>query len=149
MCKWFPLLFRQTRVAAEWLKTKMANDGHSVELLSGDLDSEHRLCAIERFRAGLEKVLIATNVASRGIDVPQVTLVINFDPPVDVDGQPDYEAYLHRIGRTGRFGSDGIAINLVDSDRAMDVYRALETHYGKPMVALDTDDLEAIERIQS
>lgn len=66
----------------------------------GELNVEQRIAVLDRFRAGLEKVLITTNVLSRGIDIEQVTLVINFDMPRDPD------AYLFRIGRTGRFGSE-------------------------------------------
>lgn len=83
---------------------KLVNDGHSVAVLSGELTVEQRLAVLDRFRAGLEKVLITTNVLSRGIDVEQVTIVVNFDLPVDQNGDADCETYLHRIGRTGRFG---------------------------------------------
>lgn len=72
--------------------------------MSGDLTVEQRLAVLDRFRAGLEKVLITTNVLSRGIDVEQVTIVVNFDLPMDANGKADCETYLHRIGRTGRFG---------------------------------------------
>lgn len=82
----------------------MSQDGHSVAVLSGDLTVEQRLAVLDRFRAGLEKVLITTNVLSRGIDVEQVTIVVNFDLPMDQHGRADCETYLHRIGRTGRFG---------------------------------------------
>lgn len=82
----------------------MSKDGHSVAVLSGELTVEQRLAVLDRFRAGLEKVLITTNVLSRGIDVEQVTIVVNFDLPVDQLGNADCETYLHRIGRTGRFG---------------------------------------------
>uniref|UniRef100_A0A6P4ECD4 DEAD-box helicase Dbp80-like n=1 Tax=Drosophila rhopaloa TaxID=1041015 RepID=A0A6P4ECD4_DRORH len=81
----------------------MTSDGHSVAVLSGDLTVEQRLAVLDRFRSGLEKVLITTNVLSRGIDIEQVTIVVNFDLPVDVRGNADCETYLHRIGRTGRF----------------------------------------------
>lgn len=94
----------QTRKAASWLAVKMTKDGHSVAVLSGELTVEQRLAVLDRFRAGLEKVLITTNVLSRGIDVEQVTIVVNFDLPVDQYGNADCETYLHRIGRTGRFG---------------------------------------------
>lgn len=63
------------------------------------------MAVLDRFRAGLEKVLITTNVLSRGIDVEQVTIVVNFDLPVDLEGKADCETYLYRIGRTGRFGT--------------------------------------------
>jgi ATP-dependent RNA helicase DDX19/DBP5 len=82
----------------------MAKEGHSVGVLSGELSVEQRLAVLDRFRAGLEKVLITTNVLSRGIDIEQVTIVVNFDLPVDQMGRADSETYLHRIGRTGRFG---------------------------------------------
>lgn len=65
---------------------------------------EQRIAALDRFRAGLEKVLITTNVLSRGIDIQQVTIVVNFDMPRDTHGGADCQTYLHRIGRTGRFG---------------------------------------------
>ena len=56
---------------------------------------------------GNEKILISTNVSARGIDVAQVTVVVNFDlPTIDKTGEPDYDTYLHRIGRTGRFGQE-------------------------------------------
>lgn len=82
----------------------MSTDGHAVGILSGDLTVEQRLAVLDRFRAGLEKVLITTNVLSRGIDVEQVTIVVNFDLPMDQNQKADCETYLHRIGRTGRFG---------------------------------------------
>lgn len=82
----------------------MTKDGHSVAILSGELTVEQRLSVLDRFRAGIEKVLITTNVLSRGIDVEQVTIVVNFDLPIDQFGNADCETYLHRIGRTGRFG---------------------------------------------
>lgn len=82
-----------------------------------------------RFREGKERVLVTTNVCARGIDVEQVTLVVNFDLPMTKvtqlslhfnqskkDRHADFETYIHRIGRTGRFGKSGVAINFV-SDR--------------------------------
>ena len=61
----------------------------------------------------------------------QVTVVVNFDLPVDVNGQADCETYLHRIGRTGRFGKKGLAINMVDGGRSMHVLQAIERHFGE------------------
>lgn len=103
-CFLYVFLSLQTRKTASWLAIKMTKDGHSVAVLSGELSVEQRLAVLDRFRAGLEKVLITTNVLSRGIDVEQVTIVVNFDLPVDQYGEADCETYLHRIGRTGRFG---------------------------------------------
>jgi superfamily II DNA/RNA helicase len=66
-----------------------------------------------------------------GIDVEQVTIVVNFDLPVDVTRKADCETYLHRIGRTGRFGKAGLAINLVDQE-TMALLKQIEEHFGKP-----------------
>ena len=66
-----------------------------------------------------------------GIDVEQVTVVVNFDLPVDMSGQADCETYLHRIGRTGRFGKTGLAINMIDGTRSMKVMEVIEKHFGK------------------
>uniref|UniRef100_A0A8C0YCF5 RNA helicase n=1 Tax=Cyprinus carpio carpio TaxID=630221 RepID=A0A8C0YCF5_CYPCA len=108
---------------------------------------EQRAAVIERFRDGKEKVLITTNVCARGIDVEQVSVVINFDLPLDKDGNPDNETYLHRIGRTGRFGKRGLAVNMVDSQRSMEILKTYERHFNKKIGRLDTDDLDEIEKI--
>lgn len=119
---------------------------------------EQRAAVIERFRDGKEKVLVTTNVCARGknpvpghhtrtgaafvliflpfnypigIDVEQVSVVINFDLPVDKDGNPDNETYLHRIGRTGRFGKRGLAINMVDSKMSMNILNKIQEHFSK------------------
>lgn len=141
------IIFCHTRKTASWLSEKMSKDGHSVAVLSGELTVEQRIAVLDRFRAGLEKVLITTNVLSRGIDVEQVTLVVNFDMPMDMDKKADCETYLHRIGRTGRFGKAGIAINLVDSALAMQICSDIEAHFGKKIHLLDIEDAEEIEKI--
>lgn len=143
------IIFCHTRKTAGWLSAKMSTDGHSVAVLSGNLTVEQRLAVLDRFRAGLEKVLITTNVLSRGIDVEQVTIVVNFDLPTDQQGRADCETYLHRIGRTGRFGKNGIAINLVDSDRSMAICRAIESHFQKRIHLLDAENSDEIEKIGS
>lgn len=61
----------------------------------------------------------------------QVTLVVNFDLPVDLSGRADNDTYLHRIGRSGRFGKRGFAVNLVDSQRSLDIIRQIESHFGE------------------
>ncbi|KAI4887931.1 hypothetical protein NFI96_022448 [Prochilodus magdalenae] len=147
------MIFCHTRRIAAWLAGQMSKEGHQVALLSGEMVVEQRAAVIERFREGKEKVLITTNVCARGkfintsIDVEQVSVVINFDLPLDKDGNPDNETYLHRIGRTGRFGKRGLAINMVDSDHSMGVLKAIEKHFNKKILKLDTDDLDEIEKI--
>ncbi|KAM6400300.1 ATP-dependent RNA helicase DDX25 [Rhynochetos jubatus] len=108
------IIFCQTRRNAEWLSVEMRQEGHQVALLTADLTVAQRANIIQRFREGKEKVLIATNVCARGIDVQQVTIVVNFSLPIDLSSQPDFETYLHRIGRTGRFGKKGIAFSMVE-----------------------------------
>ncbi|XP_011194870.1 DEAD-box helicase Dbp80 [Zeugodacus cucurbitae] len=141
------IIFCHTRKTAGWLAGKMSSDGHSVAVLSGDLTVEQRLAVLDRFRAGLEKVLITTNVLSRGIDIEQVTIVVNFDLPMDAKGNADCETYLHRIGRTGRFGKNGIAINLVDGEKSMTICKYIENHFKKTIQLLDTGNSDEIEKI--
>ncbi|XP_015601205.1 DEAD-box helicase Dbp80 isoform X1 [Cephus cinctus] len=141
------IIFCHTRKTASWLAEKMTKDGHAVAVLSGDLTVEQRIAVLDRFRAGLEKVLITTNVLARGIDVEQVTIVVNFDLPMDQNRQADCETYLHRIGRTGRFGKSGIAINLIDSSHAMQLCKDIEQHFGKKIQYLDAEDADEIEKI--
>merc|ERR1711959_206126 len=84
-------------------------------------DAKERDKVMDEFRNGVTKVLVATDVLARGIDVPSVTMVVNFDIPLMFSvgtnrhtGEANFEEYLHRVGRTGRFGQPGIAINLLN-----------------------------------
>ncbi len=86
--------------------------GVSVDMLSGDVNQNKRLAVLEDFRAGKIKVVVATDVAGRGIDIKGLEYVINFDFPYEA------EDYVHRIGRTGRAGSTGIAISFADEDES-------------------------------
>lgn len=141
----------QTRSTSNWLASKMSKDvgSNSVGVLNGDLAVEQRLAVLDRFREGLQKVLITTNVLSRGIDIEQVNIVVNFDLPINQEGKADCETYLHRIGRTGRFGKHGIAINLIDSEQTMKICMDIEKHFGKKIVLLDARDHDEIEKIGS
>uniref|UniRef100_A0A3P8WK78 RNA helicase n=1 Tax=Cynoglossus semilaevis TaxID=244447 RepID=A0A3P8WK78_CYNSE len=141
------MIFCQTRRMASWLATQMTKEGHQVALLSGEMTVEQRAAVIDRFRNGKEKVLVTTNVCSRGIDVEQVSLVVNFDLPVDMAGDADNETYLHRIGRTGRFGRRGFAVNMIDSERSMDVIQQIQMHFNRKITKLDTSNLEEMERL--
>jgi len=143
------IIFCHTRKNAAWLVEKMTKDGHAVALLSGELTVEERIQVLDRFREGNEKIVITTNVMSRGIDVEQVTIVVNYDLPVDMNGKADCETYIHRIGRTGRFGKHGLAINLIDGPQAEKVKDDIEAHFGRPIVKLDTENVDEIEKLQS
>ena len=89
------------------LQHDLARYGHRVPVLSGDIAQEKRIRILEKFRSGAEKVIIATDVAARGIHVDNVSLVINYDLP------ERSEDYIHRIGRTGRAGNKGLAISFL------------------------------------
>ena len=97
-----------------------------------------------------QNVLITTNVLARGVDVDNVCLVVNYDVPVDGNGNPDFETYLHRIGRTGRFGRKGTAINLIADERSVMVLAAIEGHFaksGEEMIHQAEADPEALAEV--
>ncbi len=102
------IVFTNTRVMADRLNGVLrANDAFRVYVLHGEKDQKDRKLAIERFKQGPAGVLVATDVAARGLDISELDLVINFDMPRSGDD------YLHRVGRTGRAGAEGVAISLV------------------------------------
>ncbi|GBN33455.1 ATP-dependent RNA helicase DDX19A [Araneus ventricosus] len=141
------MIFCHTKKTAAWLVEKMSNEGHDVALLSGELAVEQRIAVLNRFREGKEKVLITTNVCARGIDVEQVTVVINFDLPINQKYEADCETYLHRIGRTGRFGKTGLAINMVDGSKSMAILKQIENHFGKKIVKVDSNEVDDLEKM--
>lgn len=104
------VIFANTRRKVDWLTEKMRERDHTVSATHGDMDQNARDVIMREFRSGSSRVLITTDLLARGIDVQQVSLVINYDLPT----QP--ENYLHRIGRSGRFGRKGVAINFVTKD---------------------------------
>lgn len=77
----------------------------------------------------------------------QVTVVVNYDMPVEPTGKPDFETYLHRIGRTGRFGKSGIAVNFIDGHRSMNIMKKIEEHFGKKISLLEANDVEELEKL--
>merc|ERR1712203_334001 len=101
----------------------MKAEGHAVSLICGtqktgpeQIDVAYRDRIMDEFRTGVTKVLISTDVLARGIDVPAVTLVVNYELPTFYGKKINQETYMHRIGRTGRFGLKGVAVNLVTKD---------------------------------
>ncbi|KAM9519598.1 ATP-dependent RNA helicase DDX25 isoform 1-T2 [Guaruba guarouba] len=142
------MIFCQTRRSADWLAVAMTQDGHQVAVLTAELTVAHRANVIQRFRSGKEKVLIATNVCARGIDVQQVTIVVNFSLPTNQQGEPDFETYLHRIGRTGRFGKSGIAFSMVES-RDVVLVEMIEEYFQTKIKQLDPGDMDEIEKLEN
>ncbi|MFT5459317.1 MAG: ATP-dependent RNA helicase RhlE, partial [Myxococcota bacterium] len=102
------LVFTRTRRGADRLTELLQRDDTSAAALHGDLSQAARLDALDRFRRGDVRVLVATDVASRGLDIAEVDHVFNFDLPAEP------ESYVHRVGRTGRAGGTGVAIALCD-----------------------------------
>ncbi|XP_055675511.1 ATP-dependent RNA helicase DDX25 isoform X2 [Falco peregrinus] len=142
------MIFCQTRRSADWLSKEMSQDGHQVAILTAELTVAQRASVIQRFRDGKEKVLIATNVCARGIDVQQVTIVVNFSLPVNREREPDFETYLHRIGRTGRFGRRGIAFSMVQSQN-VGLVQMIEEHFQTKIKQLDPDDMDELENLEN
>ncbi|XP_033925416.1 ATP-dependent RNA helicase DDX25 isoform X2 [Melopsittacus undulatus] len=142
------MIFCQTRRSADWLAVAMTQDGHQVAILTAELTVAHRANVIQRFRSGKEKVLIATNVCARGIDVQQVTIVVNFSLPTNLQGEPDFETYLHRIGRTGRFGKSGIAFSMVESQDVA-LVEMIEEHFQTKIKQLDPRDMDEMEKLKN
>ncbi|XP_053125399.1 ATP-dependent RNA helicase DDX25 isoform X2 [Hemicordylus capensis] len=140
------IIFCQTRKNAKWLSWAMSSDGHQVALLSGELTVEERAEVIQKFRDGKDKVLITTNVCARGIDVMQVTIVVNFSLPTNMDHFADFETYLHRIGRAGRFGKKGLAFNMVEKHN-LPLLLAIQDYFKTTIKRLDPEDMEALEKI--
>jgi len=101
------LVFTKTRIGSGRVANDLIQRGFAAEALNGDLSQDARIRVLERFKSGRVKVLVATDVAARGLDIDDITHVVNYDIPTDP------EAYVHRIGRTGRAGKDGVAITLL------------------------------------
>ncbi|KAG2197484.1 hypothetical protein INT47_003092 [Mucor saturninus] len=111
------MIFCKRRDTADEITLRMKNLGHSVGCIHGSMTSVERDTIIHDFRCMKFKVLISTNLVSRGIDISMVSLVVNYDMPLDKQGHPDAEVYLHRIGRTGRFGRTGLSIVFVHDQK--------------------------------
>lgn len=140
------IIFVKRRDTAAEIERRMTAEGHKVASLTGALEGAQRDEVFARFRSGEAKVLITTNVLSRGIDVQTVTMVINYDIPQTVDHRPDFETYLHRIGRTGRFGRTGAAVSFVHNKRSWEQLMEICKHFGVEPKKLDTSDWDAVER---
>ncbi|MBF7730965.1 DEAD/DEAH box helicase [Pseudomonas sp. N040] len=104
------LVFVKTRKGVDQLEQDLRAAGISVDAIHGDKPQPTRLRALERFKAGEVQILVATDVAARGLDIHDLPLVVNFDLPIVA------EDYVHRIGRTGRAGATGLALSLVCAD---------------------------------
>ena len=126
------IIYANTRKKVELLTKQMTEKDFVVSFMHGEMDQTQRELIMKEFRTGSTRVLITTDLLARGIDVQQVSLVINYDMPTN------YENYLHRIGRSGRFGRKGVAINFVTETDAQ-FLKDLEQHYNTSIEELPED----------
>lgn len=126
------LIFANRRDEARRLKETLETYGISCALLSGEVDQQQRIRRLERFREGKVRVLVATDVASRGLHVEAISHVINYNLPIDT------EDYVHRIGRTGRAGASGISISFADEFDSYELPK-LEEFLGKKVKCIYPD----------
>merc|ERR1712066_448737 len=126
------IIYCNTRRKVEFLCEKMTHRDFTVSAMHGEMDMSERQLIMHEFRSGSSRVLITTDLLARGIDVQQVSLVINYDLP------NNRESYLHRIGRSGRFGRKGVAINFVTQEdvRAL---REIEQFYNTQIEEIPMD----------
>lgn len=116
------VIFASSRRTVEWLGRQLEERAYTVGTMHADMERLERSNVMQGFKRGSTRVLVSSDLMSRGIDVQHVNIVINYDMPLNV------ESYLHRIGRSGRYGRKGVAINLV-SERDVALLRAVEAHY--------------------
>lgn len=127
------VIFVNSREKGEWLKKKLTESLFTVTLAHGELKQDERLQVTNEFKNGDNRVLIATDFWSRGIDVRNVSIVVNFDIPNEC------ETYLHRIGRSGRFGRKGLAITFCCGNVDLKKMNKIEQYYSSHILPLPSD----------
>ena len=135
------IIFVRTKAETIVLAEKLAARGHAAAPLNGDLNQRQREQTVEDLKRGKKDIVVATDVAARGLDVPRITHVINYDVPYDT------EAYIHRIGRTGRAGREGKAILLV-TPRERSWLRTLERATNSTMEAYELPSPAALQKMR-
>ncbi|KAL8942868.1 MAG: hypothetical protein Q9216_001411 [Gyalolechia sp. 2 TL-2023] len=142
------IIFVKTRATALEVERRMNAENHQCACLTGEYTGKDRDLVIDSFRSGNVKVLITTNVLSRGIDIQSVSLVINYDLPDMAPhdhNRADTQTYLHRIGRTGRFGRVGVSISLMVGQRDFNILAEIQDYFGVEMQGLDPNDWDTVE----
>ncbi len=134
------LVFAKTRKSVEELVGLLQRQGIAADSIHGDKPQPARLRALQRFKAGEVDLLVATDVAARGLDIEEMPLVVNFDLPIVA------EDYVHRIGRTGRAGASGQAVSLVCADE-VELLAAIETLIGQTLQRREEPDFEPEHRV--
>ena len=123
------VIFCNTRRRVEWLREQMSARDYTVSSMHGEMDQQERELVLREFRSGSSRVMITTDVTARGIDVQQVSLVINYELPLN------RENYIHRIGRAGRFGKKGVSLNFI-TPADVPYLRDIETFYNTQIVKM-------------
>lgn len=131
------IIYANTRVAVERLAKRLQENGFQVSFIHGEMDPKLRRECIRNFRVGGSRVLVSSDLLARGIDIQQISLVINYELP------PVRENYIHRIGRSGRFGRKGVAINLVTPGELRDLHE-IESHYATSITPLPNNIAEIL-----
>merc|ERR1712176_788469 len=131
------IIYCNTRRKVDYLCDKMPERDFTVSTMHADMDQSERSLVMREFRSGSSRVLISTDLLARGIDVQQVSLVINFDLPMSM------ENYLHRIGRSGRFGRKGVAINFVTNSDVRTM-KEIEKYYHTQIEEMPMDIADLI-----
>jgi len=126
------IIYVNTRRKVEWLTQQMKKQKFNVSSIHGEMGQEERTNVMKQFRSGVFRVLIATDLIARGIDIQQVSLVVNYDIP------SNKESYIHRIGRSGRFGRKGIAINFLGRTE-VPILREIEEYYNTAIDEMPKD----------
>ena len=138
------IIFVERKATADKLQLFMEGKSLACAKLHGGVDIELREKLFTEFVEGKRSVLIATNVLARGVDVPGMSLVVNYDFPVNRDGTPAFDTYQHRIGRCGRFGRKGCAITFVHSAKDQELLDETADHFGCTVTEADADDPEEL-----
>jgi len=120
------LIFTRTKAGADVLERRLQREGVQVDVMHSDRQMKHRTKALENFATGKVRVLVATDVAQRGLDVEGISHVVNYDVPLDP------EDYVHRIGRTGRAGATGTAVTFITAGD-LGAIKSLEHRLGRPL----------------
>lgn len=136
------LIFCNTKVRVDYVTTVLQRFGYDADELTSDLSQVAREQVLERVRRGQLRFLVATDVAARGIDLPELSHVIQYEPPEDP------EAYIHRAGRTGRAGASGTAITLVSPSESSELLR-IGKRFGVPFVERPLPDDEGVQAVVS
>ena len=135
--KIFAIVFCRTKIETQEIADKLIKDGYNAESLHGDLSQQQRDLTMQKFRQHLTQLLVATDVAARGLDVDDLTHVINYGLPDDI------ENYTHRSGRTGRAGKKGTSISIIHSKEKHKI-RNIEKEIGKKFVEAEIPKAEEI-----